>query len=210
MPGSGTTRRRPGEARQAILDAARELFARHGYHGTSIRNIASRAAVNEALVYRSYGTKDRLFDEAINQPYQEFLHGFLERWRGMEEPGRNETMIAQFVAELYEFVREHRDSLFALVVAGRLSDSAQDWPVSRLSEGVGELVEQVGVEARSRKLDGVDQEISVPATVGMVLAAALLDDALFPGGERRPSEDRIVRGLSAYAIAGVTRQTALD
>lgn len=210
MSVAGSPRRRPGEARQAILDAAGELFAQNGYHGTSIRNIANRASVSEALVFRSYQTKDRLFDEAINKPFQTFLHGFLERWRGMEEPGANEPMIAQFVSELYDFVAEHRDSLFALVVAGRLSDSAQDWPVTRLSEGVGELVEQMLVEAHSRRLDVVDQEVSVPATVGLVLASVLLDDVLYPRGERRPSKERIVRGLSAYAIAGVTRQTRTE
>jgi AcrR family transcriptional regulator len=55
-------RRRRSE--QAILDAARELFAEQGFERTTIRAVASGAGVDPALVMQHYGTKDRLFAEA--------------------------------------------------------------------------------------------------------------------------------------------------
>ena len=55
-------RRRRSE--QAILCAARELFAETGYERTTIRAVASRCGVDPALVMQYYGNKEGLFAEA--------------------------------------------------------------------------------------------------------------------------------------------------
>ena len=47
---------------------ARELFARNGIDKTSIRSIASAAAVDPALVHHYFGTKEQLFAAAIHLP----------------------------------------------------------------------------------------------------------------------------------------------
>jgi AcrR family transcriptional regulator len=59
--------RRPGapDTRAAILAAARELFAVHGYAGTSVRAVATSAGVDAALVHHYFGTKDDLFIAAL-------------------------------------------------------------------------------------------------------------------------------------------------
>ncbi|MBA4747227.1 MAG: TetR/AcrR family transcriptional regulator [Sphingopyxis sp.] len=49
--------------RAAIFTAASRLFAAHGYDGTSVRDIASEAGVDPALVIRYFGSKDALFAE---------------------------------------------------------------------------------------------------------------------------------------------------
>lgn len=41
----------------AILDAAIEEMATHGYHGTSVRDIATRAAVSPGAIYHHFGAK---------------------------------------------------------------------------------------------------------------------------------------------------------
>lgn len=46
--------------RQAILDAAHELFSINGYAGTSIRSVAEAAAVSEQTVYNGFGDKPSL------------------------------------------------------------------------------------------------------------------------------------------------------
>jgi AcrR family transcriptional regulator len=59
--------RRPGapDTRAAILVAARELFATHGFAGTSVRAVATAAGVDAALVHHYFGTKDDLFLAAL-------------------------------------------------------------------------------------------------------------------------------------------------
>ncbi|MFC9982528.1 TetR/AcrR family transcriptional regulator [Gordonia sp. NPDC127522] len=51
-------RRRGQTAREEILDAAAELFTRHGYTGTSTRMIAEAVGIRQASMYHYFGTKD--------------------------------------------------------------------------------------------------------------------------------------------------------
>lgn len=44
-----------------MLAAAAKLFARHGYHGVSTRDVAAVADVNEVTIYRHYAKKRDLF-----------------------------------------------------------------------------------------------------------------------------------------------------
>ena len=67
MPRTG---RRPGVSgsREIILTAARSSFARHGYDGATIRDIAASAEVDPALVRHYFGSKEHLFVEALQFP----------------------------------------------------------------------------------------------------------------------------------------------
>lgn len=62
-PRKRPTGRRVGDSgtRDAILDAARDLFADRGYDGASIRAIATTAGVDPALIRHFFGDKDGLF-----------------------------------------------------------------------------------------------------------------------------------------------------
>jgi|SRR5882757_1594318 len=51
--------------REAILSSARKVFARAGYDGAGVREIAAGAGVTAMLVNRYFGGKERLFAEAI-------------------------------------------------------------------------------------------------------------------------------------------------
>ncbi|RDI48232.1 TetR/AcrR family transcriptional regulator [Nocardia mexicana] len=51
--------------RNALLAAAQELFAERGYERATVRDIAARAGVNQALLFRYFGSKDELFRAAI-------------------------------------------------------------------------------------------------------------------------------------------------
>ncbi|ORV11088.1 TetR family transcriptional regulator [Mycolicibacterium canariasense] len=50
----------------AVLEAAADLFAQHGPSATSIRDIAARSRVNHGLVYRHFGTKERLVGAVLD------------------------------------------------------------------------------------------------------------------------------------------------
>ena len=43
------------------MDAAKELFARQGFEGTTTRQIAERARVNEAIIFRHFPSKEDLY-----------------------------------------------------------------------------------------------------------------------------------------------------
>lgn len=65
------TGRRPGGAgtREAILTAARRLFAERGYAGASMRAIAAAADVDAALITHFFGSKAGLLAAATEWPF---------------------------------------------------------------------------------------------------------------------------------------------
>ena len=48
------------ETRARILAATREIFERNGTRGTTTREVAERAGVNEATLFRHFGSKAAL------------------------------------------------------------------------------------------------------------------------------------------------------
>lgn len=65
------TGRRPGrpETREAILEAARALFAERGYDGTTVRDLAAVAEVDPKLVLHYFGSKEGVFRSAVSFPF---------------------------------------------------------------------------------------------------------------------------------------------
>jgi AcrR family transcriptional regulator len=73
----------PGPERRAlILGAAREAFAREGFHGAGTAAIARAAGCSEAVLYRHFPSKKALLLAAL----QEELRGRLESGRALVPP----------------------------------------------------------------------------------------------------------------------------
>ena len=51
--------------RQAILDAALDLFSEKGFFGTSLRDVAAAVGVRESALYNYFAGKDALFDALL-------------------------------------------------------------------------------------------------------------------------------------------------
>lgn len=58
--------RKSDRTRLAILTAAREQFAQHGYDRASIRAIAARATIDPSMVIRYFTSKESLFAAAVD------------------------------------------------------------------------------------------------------------------------------------------------
>lgn len=55
------------ERKKQIADIAATLFAKRGFSGVTTREIAKKARVNEAILFRCFPTKEALYTEIINQ-----------------------------------------------------------------------------------------------------------------------------------------------
>ena len=60
-----------------VFQAATNLFVRHGYAGTTTKEIAEVAGVNEATLFRRYGSKAALLGKAIDDQWRDVPLGGL-------------------------------------------------------------------------------------------------------------------------------------
>src|SRR4051812_44101549 len=69
--GRSRTGRRPGDSgtREAIRAAARAQFAEQGFDRTSMRSVALQAGVDPTLVSHFFGSKQKLFAEVMQLPF---------------------------------------------------------------------------------------------------------------------------------------------
>src|SRR5438128_8396666 len=55
------------DRRQEIITSAMELFAKKGFRGTTTRDLATHAEINEAIIFRYFKTKEELYSAIIEQ-----------------------------------------------------------------------------------------------------------------------------------------------
>lgn len=66
--GVGRPRSGGRDRRAAIIEAAQELFAEHGFERTTTRAVAARAGVDVAMIYHHFASKDDLLVHALAVP----------------------------------------------------------------------------------------------------------------------------------------------
>jgi TetR/AcrR family fatty acid metabolism transcriptional regulator len=66
--------------RKAILDAAVRVFARNGYHGARVADIAEEAQVAHGLLYHYFSSKEEVLQTVFRDNWGELL----ERFRAVE------------------------------------------------------------------------------------------------------------------------------
>ncbi|HEX2307091.1 MAG TPA: helix-turn-helix domain-containing protein [Jatrophihabitantaceae bacterium] len=93
--------------RRAVLDAARELFLREGYAGTTMRAVAARAGVSVETVYKVFGNKAKLvkavFDVAVvgdDEPVPMLQRQLVRDIDAEPDPARKLERYGQHIAEV--------------------------------------------------------------------------------------------------------------
>src|SRR3954453_19151136 len=106
-------RRMPArQRREVILGAAEEGFARSGYHGASLDEIAHAAGVSKALIYEHFTSKRDLHASLLHHHVDEIFRRLQANARvGAEGEDRLRGGVDAFLA----FVQEHREAYRALL-----------------------------------------------------------------------------------------------
>lgn len=148
-------RLRAPDRRRQILRVAGELFARHGYAGTRLEDIATEAGVSKPVLYRHFESKRALYLALLEQ-HRADLPAFLEGADSLES----------ILEGWLDYVRGHghawkllfRDSsgdetirAFRLEVSGR----AREVLAGLLAESVAERQLQASAEALRSALAGL-------------------------------------------------------
>lgn len=91
----GPGRPKDMEKRAAILLAAKALFIRNAFAGTSMDAIAADAGVSKLTVYSHFGDKDNLFREVIRSRIQDLLPEAIYEYDSQVDVGETLLGIAQ-------------------------------------------------------------------------------------------------------------------
>jgi AcrR family transcriptional regulator len=87
-----------------IEQAASELFAEHGYQGTSIDEIARRSGVTAPVVYDHFASKQDLHRRLLERHFADLREVWREQLRGDDPP---EKRIPRAVDAWFAYVQEH-------------------------------------------------------------------------------------------------------
>jgi AcrR family transcriptional regulator len=203
-------------SRNAILDAAEELFARQGFVRTTIKQIAARARINSALLYYYFASKEGLYIETLRR----LIEGLARRAEGgMEAAATPEDGVRQLVRaqagfllahpnaprliarELIDHGGRHTGSLVPIIAAG---------PFARLRE----WIEAGQRQGRFRpELDPRFAAISTVAQVAYVaLARPVVGTLLGHGPDGPPPEvlDRYAAHAAEFAVAALRVPGAVE
>lgn len=197
-------RRAPAAIRSLLLESALDLFARKGYAGTSTREIATNAGVSEALLFRHFGTKVALFEEAVVKPFGQFINDYVDRWEVDSAAHDDVAVLAQdYIGGLYDLLREHKHIVVALVATHAYEENL-DHVVSKSftvpMERLETLVDSLTV---ANHYSNVDSALATRATISMVMGMAVLDEWLYKPGKRRPARRRVVNEMTQMLLHGM-------
>jgi AcrR family transcriptional regulator len=114
--------------RDVLIQSAYEVFLKHGYHATSMRDIAARAKLSVAAAYNHFKNKDALFVAVLREhhPYTHILPALAEvrgdtvedvlrqaARRVIQVLGREPGFLRLMLIEIIEFDSRHIPAIFA-------------------------------------------------------------------------------------------------
>jgi AcrR family transcriptional regulator len=181
----GLRTRKKRQTRQAIYAAAIRLFTEHGWHQTTVADIAAAADVSPRTFFAYFPTKEAV----LFAVYEELFDGFEERMRTRPHGGtvldELRTWLARAVVEQVDRFDPGTDQLIDTLSAEVDSVAAKGLQIiDRAERGLaGALAEELGAPPGD----------SVPAMVAAATIAALR--ATTVAGMERPTDDRVRHAL---------------
>ena len=162
----------PADPRERLIDAAIAAFSECGFRGATTRRIAESAGVNEVTLFRLFGSKGALLEEAVRQSQSVTTRradGCLP-----DEPGDPQAELESWAREQWRSIRERRSVIRKMMseveehpeIAACLTDG---W--DRMRSGILRYLERL----RDRGEIDVDAPIATAVTM---MSGALFADAI--------------------------------
>ncbi|HEY7534380.1 MAG TPA: helix-turn-helix domain-containing protein, partial [Thermodesulfobacteriota bacterium] len=175
-----------GKTRDKILEVAMRLFAEKGFSGTTTREIAEKADVNEALIFRYFSTKKDLYGAIIERKIEE-EPGVVEFTLESLRETRNDKQIFKSIAiRMFESVEKDSTFIkllyFSALEGHELSDMFFESYVQHQRMLLSDYIKQRIYEGAFKNLDPL---LAARAFIGMV-ANYIIVEELF--GDKRKRE----------------------
>jgi len=203
----------PFSTKDRILGAAEDLFAQHGFAGTSLRQVTSQADVNIAAVNYHFGSKDNLINEVFRRRMDEMTAHRLELLDQAlaEYPGQLEPILAAFVRPALAMAQNRNGGGAFVRVVARAYAEKNDSLRKFLSDHYGHVLRRFGA-AISACLPGLGKQDlywRLDLLIG-ALTYAMADFGLIKrqsGVSEAEHRERAAQELIRFAAAGLKAES---
>jgi len=156
------------DKRTHIIETAMDLFARKGYEGTSIREIAERASVNLAMVNYYFGSKEKLFENIVEYK-SAVTRGLLDEILNNDKLSSIEkiySIIDSYVEKLFTHRSFHRLIYQELILNQR--EELQNSIVNHLAPNSVIIKRIIETGIKNEEFKKVDVELTLASLMGTV------------------------------------------
>jgi AcrR family transcriptional regulator len=200
--------------RARVLRAAAELFAERGFHGTTVRDIATRAGANVAAGHYHFGSKRDLYIEVLRATFAE-VRGVLARGGVQPSAAALDRMSrSKLEALLAKRVRLVLENLHGALMQREMLDPSDALPIV-VAEFIAPMMEDAAAVVR-RLAPGLDDEAlrwCVMSIMGqsifyrftMPASLSVLGLRTFSAAYAR----RLAAHIAAFSIGGLARVAPL-
>ena len=188
----------------AIMDAAEELFSTFGFSAVTVRAIAERAGVSDALVHRYVGSKAEIYRAVLVREEESILAAAPDDPDLLDSAG---LMFRQAVTTQRRYVR--------LIAHSALHDLSYERSSGRFAatERLVELAEAAvaAASAEERAEKDLDPRLAVAAAVALLLGWVAAESWVRPAAGIQDMDEaevidgleRIVRGILSGNVPGL-------
>lgn len=203
-----STRLSATDRRQQILEVASGLFARKGFQGTTTREIAEEAGVNEALLFRHFPSKENLYWTLIEELCN--ARGKRQRVKKILENGGTDLEVFEAVAREFLARTERDRKLTRLLWFTALEN--HELSARFFNTFVAHYYEELAGHIRERIRQGAfrntDPVLAARGFLGMVVYHFLIQE-LFRGEQYQDFDPRrVAETLSRIWVAGMQNSGA--
>ena len=159
-----------------ILSVALELFAKKGYHATSISQISQKAKISKGLMYNYFVSKEKLLDEIIQQGFNTLAELDFELRSGVDPEKQLEEFVDAVLENLYSNI-----TYWQLYLALLVHPEIQKKFEKKMQQFRDEFVKTLASLFRKLKVKNPELEAFLLGTFfdGLVLNFMMAED-LFP------------------------------
>lgn len=154
--------------RASIIAAARTLFAQRGLEGTSVREVAEAAGVNNAMIYYHFTDKVEMYRAVLADSFTEFDRIWEHGVFSTDAPAR--AKIQKYVEELIRFQQDNEEIRRILSMEFASCGKNIKWLADNFfNHSYEKLAAILKTGMKKGELKKVDLSIAISTLVGMVI-----------------------------------------
>ena len=195
------------EKRQLILDAAIRVFARSGYHGSRVSDIAREAGIAYGLVYHYFKNKEDILDSIFRERWTGFLDAVESIANGPTSTEDKFLSIAALILNAYQVGEDWVKVLvFEIQRSSRFAEPEQIRAVGLLFQIVAGIVRKGQLRGELRR--EIDPDIACYVFIGaldLVVTSRVLRVLRMDGGPQGENEycSRVARTVVELLLRGL-------